>query len=130
MPRRVVVLTCIAIAAVVTTGSAASSSSTFRPRIGDALGLAPVAGKALASGPGALVPVTYHGGGVMNQGVTVHLIFWAPAGYAFSGSPGGGAPGYEALLEQYFTDVAADSGPVSPSNCASAERRSATSSRH
>ena len=118
MLRRIAIIVCIAIAAVVTTGAAAHSSSTFRPRIGGALGLAPVAGE--ASGPGALVPVTYHGGGVMNHGVTVHLIFWAPAGYAFSGSPGGGALGYKALLEQYFTDVAADSGPVSPSDCATA----------
>ncbi len=116
MRRKVAILVCIAIAAVVTTGAAARSSSTFRPRIGHAFGLAPVVGE--TSGPGALVPVTYHGGGVMNDGVTVHLIFWAPAGYAFSGSPGGGAPGYEALLEQYFADVAADSGPASASNCA------------
>jgi hypothetical protein len=46
----------------------------------------------------------------MRGGVTVHTIFWAPPGYAFAGSPGGGALGYKALVEQFYTDVAHDSG--------------------
>jgi len=117
MIRKVAIATGIALAVVATTAAANGSATPFRPRVGNALGLAPPAGRQLASGPGAIVPVTYHGGSVMNHGVTVHLIFWAPPGYAFSGSPGGGAPGYEALLAQYFTDVAADSGPASPSDC-------------
>jgi hypothetical protein len=119
MIRRVAVTVCLAAAVVVSTGSAASSTNpTFRPRVANALGLMPRADSHLASGPGALVPVTYHGGSVMSDGVTVHLIFWAPSGYAFSGSPGNGAPTYEGTIEKYFTDVAADSGPVSASDCA------------
>jgi hypothetical protein len=55
----------------------------------------------------------------MNGGVEVHLIFWAPPGYAFQGGPSG-APTYEGMIEQYYTDVAADSGPISPSNCTNA----------
>ena len=42
--------------------------------------------------------------------VTIHTIFWAPSGYAFSGSPGGGALGYVPLVQQFFTDVATASG--------------------
>jgi len=118
MIRKVAIAAGIALAVLATTGAASGSGRAFQPRMGNALGLTPPVGAQFASGPGALVPVTYHGGPVMNQGVTVHLIFWAPPGYAFSGSPGGGAPGYEALIQQYFTDVAADSGPVSPSDCA------------
>jgi hypothetical protein len=97
----------------------ASATTAFRPRVGNALGLVPSAAYqgSLASGAGALTPVTYHGGGVMNGGVEVHLIFWAPAGYAFQGSPGGGVPSYEGMVERYYTDVAADSGPTSPSLC-------------
>jgi hypothetical protein len=123
MIRRVAVVVCIAAAVVVTTGTAASSSSrAFRPRVANALGLAPPPHSRLSysrsSASGAFDRVTYHGGSVMSDGVTVHLIFWAPSGYAFSGSPGGGAPTYEGTIEKYFTDVAADSGPVSPSGCA------------
>ena len=39
---------------------------------------------------GQLEPVVFHGGTVMRD-VTVHTIFWAPAGYAF------GKPAYHAL---------------------------------
>lgn len=42
--------------------------------------------------------------------VTIHTIFWAPAGYHFDGSPAAGVPGYRALIEQFFSDVAHDSG--------------------
>ena len=118
MIRRVAVVVCIAAAAVVlvTTGATASSKHVFRPRVANALGLAPPAhSRVLFSS--AKDRLTYHGGSVMDAGVTVHLIFWAPSGYAFSGSPGGGAPTYEETIEKYFTDVAADSGPASASNC-------------
>ncbi|HEY5188512.1 MAG TPA: hypothetical protein VII87_05715, partial [Solirubrobacteraceae bacterium] len=65
----------------------------FRPRIGTAMGLLPRLGSTeIASGTN--IPVVYHGGQVMRN-VTVHTIFWAPAGYRFTGSPGGGVPGYE-----------------------------------
>jgi hypothetical protein len=83
---------------------AAGTTSTFQPRVAGALGLFP-SWRTVESGDiatGAPIPVVYHGGPVMNGGVTIHTIFWAPAGYSFE-------PGYETL----FTDVAADSGDTS-----------------
>ena len=49
-------------------------------------------------------------------GVTVHVIFWAPSGFPFQGGPTG-APTYEGLIEQYFTDVAHDSSGMSGAAC-------------
>jgi hypothetical protein len=115
------------------TGQKAASGQTgFRPRIGNALGLVPPVPdwgtrRAEPSEGSIFDPVTYHGGQTMSGGVTVHTIFWAPAGYAFQGSPGGGAPSYEGMIEQFFSDAAAAStgtsgapGPCStstPTNC-------------
>ena len=48
----------------------------------------------------------YHGGVVMDASVTVHTIFWAPAGYGYTA-------GYEALVKQFLTDVAGASGTTS-----------------
>ena len=45
--------------------------------------------------------------------VTIHTVFWAPPGYHFDASPGAGTAGYEALIQQFFTDVAHDSGTTS-----------------
>jgi hypothetical protein len=122
----VAAIVVLATAAVVPSAwGATGSQSGFRPRIGGALGLVPAhnqqslpAAGDVASG--ALTPVTYHGGPVMSGGVTVHTIFWAPAGFAFQGSPGAGIPTYEGLIQQFFTDVAADSGAsgtCTPSDC-------------
>jgi hypothetical protein len=81
---------------------------TFKPRIGFAMGLEPLHGaQEIATGPS--IPVLYHGGVVMRN-VTVHTVFWAPTGYHYDGSPGAGAPGYVALIQQFFSDVAHDSG--------------------
>ncbi len=60
-----------------------------------------------AAGP--RTPVVYHGGTVMS-GVTIHTVFWAPAGFRFNGPPGPGVLGYEALIQRFFADVAQDSG--------------------
>ena len=122
MIRTAATIACLAAVLVTSAAAGTNGAQTFRPRIANGLGLVPTVGaqRALVSGPGAQTPVTYHGGGVMNHGVTVHLIFWAPAGYAFEGSPGGDVPDYIGMIEQYYTDVAADSGPVSASNCATA----------
>ena len=82
--------------------SPAWGATTFRPRVGNALGLAPPVGYhgTVPSELGAVNPVTYHGGPTMNQagGVTVHTIFWAPSGFAFQGSPGAPAPTYEGTI--------------------------------
>jgi hypothetical protein len=101
------------------------------PRIGGAMGIIPAHGHFdLASGEP--IDAVYHGGGVMGPSVTIHTVFWAPAGYAFGGSPGPEPttgltgllgtvgvpsspqiPGYEALQQQFFADVAHDSGSQS-----------------
>jgi hypothetical protein len=57
---------------------------------------------------GVNIPVVYHGGSVMTGGVKVHTIFWAPSGFPFPGAPPE-SKSYEALIEQYYTDVAAES---------------------
>ncbi len=86
----------------------AGARPAFRPRIGRAMGLIPAHGQADPTS-GVAIPVVYHGGLVM-RGVTVHTIFWAPAGFGFTGSPSGGAPGYEDLQKRFLVDVAHDSG--------------------
>jgi hypothetical protein len=98
-------LACLALGAL---ASSASAAPTFRPRIGFAMGLLPPRGRQeVAISPS--IPVVYHGGSVMRN-VTVHTIFWAPAGYGFTGAPSAGTQGYQPLIEQLFTDVAHDSG--------------------
>ena len=101
------------LAATSTASAAAKSTSTvakpsFRPRIGHALGLVPAAGTSDIA-VGSPYPEVYNGGPVMKD-VTVHTVFWAPSGYAFGGSPGAGTPAYVPLVQQFFTDVAHDSG--------------------
>ncbi len=91
---------------------AALGATTFHPRIGGAMGLVPPVGSHDVA-TGALTPVVYHAGPVMTGGVTVHTIFWAPPGFRFAGSPAPGVAGYEALIKQYFGDVAHDSGASS-----------------
>jgi hypothetical protein len=50
-------------------------------------------------------PLVFHGGSVMH-GVHLHTVFWAPSGYAFPPSPGGGIPSYEGLVQRFFADAA------------------------
>jgi hypothetical protein len=93
----------------------ARGATAFHPRVGGALGLVPSVNRhgqlrAADVASGLLTPVTYHGGPVMSGGVTVHTIFWAPAGFAFQGSPGPGIPTYKGLIQQFFSDVAAAGG--------------------
>ena len=81
----------------------AAGKTKFHPRVGGALGLIPPVNSQGQFGSqdvasGALTPVTYHGGSVMAGGVTVHTIFWAPAGFAFQGSPGAGIPTYKGMV--------------------------------
>jgi hypothetical protein len=92
--------------------AAAGRASTLRPRIGRAMGIvAPFEPPETAVTPRE--PTVFHGGTVMRD-VHVHTVFWAPAGYGFSGSPGAGAPGYEPLQQRFLADAAHDSG--SPGN--------------
>ncbi|MGH2891934.1 MAG: hypothetical protein ACRDPM_01515, partial [Solirubrobacteraceae bacterium] len=88
--------------------AAATPRPTFKPRVGFAMGLLPVHGaQEIATSPN--IPVLYHGGSVMRN-VTIHTVFWAPAGYHYDGAPGAGALGYVPLIQQFFSDVARDSG--------------------
>jgi hypothetical protein len=106
-------LACVtaAMIALLSWAQPASARSTFKPRIGGAMGIVPAHGHAdLASGKS--IPVVYHGGSVM-RGVTIHTIFWAPSGYRFDGSPAAGVLGYKQMLQRFFTDVAHDSGSQS-----------------
>jgi len=82
--------------------NALAASTTFEPRVGDALGLVPAHASADVA-TGEATAVDYNGGPVMAGGVTVHTIFWAPSGYAFTA-------GYEALVKQFLTDAAGASG--------------------
>ncbi|MBV8219760.1 MAG: hypothetical protein JO325_14955 [Solirubrobacterales bacterium] len=59
---------------------------------------------------GAPVPEVYHGGSVMAGGLTVHTIFWSGGTHPFQGQPAGAPANYEGMIEQFFTDVAHDSG--------------------
>jgi hypothetical protein len=87
------------VAAAALTGqlqSAHGSAAAIPSHIG---GVVPVIGKQVA---GAGIPLVYHGGPVMLTNKT-YAIFWKPNGYTM-------APGYETTINQYFADVAHDSG--------------------
>jgi hypothetical protein len=98
-------LACLVLA---TATESASARSTFRPRIGGAMGIVPPAGRQEIA-LGSNIPNVYHGGQVMRD-VTVHTLFWAPSGFRFGGPPALLRLGYEQLIQQFFTDVATDSG--------------------
>jgi hypothetical protein len=83
----------------------------FHPRIHHAMGIVPAHGAAGPVNPNG-IPVAYHGGPVMRN-VTIHTVFWAPAGYHFDGAPGPGTLGYQALIQQFLGDAAHDSGSTS-----------------
>lgn len=72
-------------------------------RSSDILGVVPVqseAGKGNAGNGGS--NLSYHGGPVMHTNAT-YAIYWVPPGYTVSQR-------YESLLDQFLSDVAADSG--------------------
>jgi hypothetical protein len=111
VPRRlglVLVATLLASLAPGAMADAAPARSKFRPRIGGAMGIVPRAGQQEIA-LGSNVPLVYHGGGVMRD-VTIHTVFWAPSGYRFGGPPALLRLGYEQLIQQFFGDVATDSG--------------------
>jgi len=84
-------------ALVSTSASAVPTAAPSIPR--NVGGVVPVKGKQF---PGAGIPLVYHGGPVMLTNKT-YTIFWKPAGYTM-------APGYDTTINQYFADVAHDSG--------------------
>ena len=108
-----------------TPGKVLTPGKGFHFRVGNALGLIPPvsqwAGRKSQAGDPSLayIPATYHGGQTMTGGVTVHTIFWAPAGFAFQGAPAG-SKSYINLIQQYLTDVAAASTGTSGGGCSNA----------
>jgi hypothetical protein len=97
--KRLLVFACLlALAAVAAlTGTLSSAhGSTAQSHIG---GVVPVRG---AKVPALGIPLVYHGGPVMVTNKT-YAIYWKPAGFSM-------APGYDTTINQYFTDVAHDSG--------------------
>jgi hypothetical protein len=69
--------------------------------------------------PGGNATVSYHGGPVMHS-TTIYTIFWQPASVPSGITPfPTGAHGYQTTVDDYYTDVAADSGK--PSNVFSAD---------
>ena len=86
-----------------------SGADAVRHRVGHAWGIVPAAGIEIAVGPRE--PLVFHGGVIMH-GVTVHTVFWAPAGSAFGAAPAVGVPGYEPLLQRFLSDAAARPGGV------------------
>jgi hypothetical protein len=110
-------LVCLAPGVLGAGAASAVAKRIFRPRSGNALGLIPPVGlhNLESSEAGIYSPLTYHGGPTMTGGVTVHTIFWGPAN-SFSPAPPGSKP-YTALIQQYFTDVAADSTGTAGAPC-------------
>ena len=99
-PRAAGVFLLMAAVAAVVGSSQFQSARAAAPQIPSHIkGVVPVIGKQL---PGAGIPLTYHGGPVMTTNKT-YAIYWKPAGYTM-------ASGYDTTINQYFTDVAADSG--------------------
>jgi hypothetical protein len=99
-------LTCLALlvaAAVAVAGSAQATPSPTNPGLAHALGLVPTLHAAYRPtyGYGQL---RYHGGPVMHTN-TVYAIYWQPSNWSTQM-----ASGYSALINRFFTDVAADSG--------------------
>ena len=103
-PRWMVLIVSIAaLLAGAAAGPASSSTKAaqpFSPRQGTIGGIVPLIGvtpDVLGSGD-----LSWHGGPVMHTNRT-YAIYWAPAGHSFP-------TGYQSTLNQYFTDVAHDSG--------------------
>jgi hypothetical protein len=94
------------VAMVASAGASRPTSGTLSSGHGKMLGVvkARVHGAKGAAGtrPRGSGNLTYHGGPVQHTN-KVYAIYWVPAGYTVQA-------GYSSVINQYFTDVAADSG--------------------
>jgi hypothetical protein len=105
----------LGLAAVTTLMTPAVSTAAphrFKPRIKHAMGIQPAYGSAPAPTDSNAIPVAYHGGPVMRS-VTIHTVFWAPAGYRFDGAPSTVTLGYQPLIQQFLADAGRGSGTAS-----------------
>ncbi len=91
------------VAAIPAAGSAKPSGNPFSPRVGSIGGIVPPLSMATPGVQGS-GDLTWHGGPVMHTNKT-YAIYWEPTGYAHPFPAG-----YETTIDQWFTDVAADSG--------------------
>jgi hypothetical protein len=84
-------------------GAHVSTPHPFSPRRGGIAGIVPPPHSPLRSLPPlGGHDLTYNGGPVMRSN-TAYAIYWVPSGFSLPA-------GYAATINQYFTDVAADSG--------------------
>src|SRR4051794_30389309 len=95
---------CAVILGVAGTGHAQTRDIGNSPMMGKILGMVPVHNGAYKASYGSGL-LQYHGGPVMHTNKT-YAIYWVPAGYTT-------ASGYSSVIDQFFTDVAADSGKTS-----------------
>src|SRR5438105_2977198 len=83
--------------------TAAGPAPPFTPRVGHIGGIVPAPSLARSDvGPLGGGNLTWHGGSVMHTNTT-YAIYWFPAGYPLSSQ-------YSGTINQYFQDLAADSG--------------------
>ena len=104
--RKTVGLLLAAAALVGVTGVAIADSGNPPTRHGNALGeVISKAASHSASGSLGSGNLVYHGGPVQLTNTT-YAIYWVPSGYSVSSN-------YSSVINQFFTDVAADSGKTS-----------------
>jgi len=105
--RKLLVL-LVALAALVPTPIALGDQPSPQdpvPRSGDILGVVPVQSQAGSHTAGAGGNLSYHNGPVMHTNAT-YAIYWVPSGFSVSAN-------YETVLNQFLSDVGADSGKSS-----------------
>lgn len=105
--RKTVGLLLAAATLVGVTGIAVASSGTPPTRHGNILGEVLSSPRAAHSASGSLGAgqLAYHGGPVQHTNTT-YAIYWVPSGYSVSSN-------YSSVIDQFFTDVAADSAKTS-----------------
>ena len=93
-------------AALMVGGAAGGTGNSPRSNVSHAVGLV-LASHAShqASGASGFGKLRYHNGAVMHTNRT-YAIYWVPSGYSVSSD-------YESVINQFFTDVATDSGKTS-----------------
>ncbi len=100
MKRLIVFAGVLALAATAALVGSLGSANGSTPQIPKNIsGVVPIIGKQVGN---AGLPLVYHGGPVMTTNKT-YTIFWIPNGYSVSGN-------YISTINQYFADVAHDSG--------------------
>jgi hypothetical protein len=105
--RKLLCLGVVAIAAITvgTAGAVYPTAGTLANGHGKILGLVAARHAAIHATSRGLGNLRYHGGPVEHTNKT-YAIYWVPSGYSTQS-------GYSSVINQFFTDVAADSGKTS-----------------